>query len=171
MTHYNLDDFNYDIAHFNEACGVSSYHADSDMKDVFQGVLRQHAIIAEELQELHDAAQEGNEQEMLDAVVDVLFTSLRLVSLLEGRYDILAGCKAVAKNNDLKYSTNKDIVRQWKMQKQEKGIDCEVVETDVFTGYDCGTDYDTFYCIKNANGKVLKYENFPKVDLSVMYRK
>jgi NTP pyrophosphatase (non-canonical NTP hydrolase) len=168
---YTLQDFSDDIAFFNEACGVVSYDADSKPEDVYNGILRQYHIIAEELEELHDAAQEGNEQEMLDAVVDVLYTSLRLVSLLEGRYNVMAGCKAVAENNALKYTTSKDRARQWQMTKMEQGMDCNLVETDVFTGYDCGMEYDTYYCIKNANGKVMKYEGFPKVDLSVMLRK
>ena len=101
---------------------------------------------------------------MLDAVVDVLYTSLRLVSLLEKRYDVMAGCKAVAENNALKYTESKYRVHQWQMQKKEQGNDCEVVATDVIMGY----EYGTFYCIKNANGKVLKYDGFPNVDLSVM---
>lgn len=168
MRKYNLEDFEVDISFFNEACGVASYDEDSKPEDVYQGVLRQYHIIQEELNELKHAAETQDETEMLDAVVDVLFTSLRLVSLLDKRYNIMAGCKAVAENNALKYTSSKDRARQWQMTKKEKMIDCELVETDVFTGYDCGMDYDTYYCIKNAKGKVLKYEGFPQVDLSVM---
>lgn len=165
MRQYDLNEFSEDIAHFNSACGVKSYDTEDSLEDVCKGVLRQYNIIQEEVEELKHAAETLDEVSLKDAVVDVLFTSLRLVSLLEGRYNIMAGCHAVAENNALKYSDDDGLVNEWKKQKELKGIECEVVGT-VLT--EPNGWHEHYFCIKNKNGKVLKYENFPKVDLSVM---
>ena len=118
---------------------------------MWEALSRQVAIIQSELTELETAIAGRDKVEMLDGIVDVLYTSLRLVGLMEERYDVIEACRRVAENNALKYRTY-----PFKASEIPEGCHQVVVEGR----------YGNTYCLKDAAGKVRKYNNFPKVDLS-----
>ena len=146
------------IKQWNERCGNTSCNNQDTLEDVVRKVIPQAKVILEESKELVTALEAKDENEIKDGIADVLFTSLRLVSLLGDKYDVLGMLNAVCDNNDLKYTTNQvDFFAAggvW--DKLSDGCKNEVTEIDGVT----------YYCLKNENGKVVKPKDFPKVDLS-----
>ena len=146
------------IKQWNERCGNTPCNKQDTLDDVVRKVMPQAKVILEESKELVTALEAKDENEIKDGIADVLFTSLRLVSLLGDKYDVLGMLNAVCDNNDLKYTTNQvDFFAAggvW--DKLSDGCNNEVTEID-------GVAY---YCLKNENGKVVKPKDFPKVDLS-----
>ena len=146
------------IKQWNERCGNTPCNNQDTLDDVVRKVIPQAKVILEESKELIVALEAKDEVEIKDGIADVLFTSLRLVSLLGDKYDVLGMLNAVCDNNDLKYTTNQvDFFAAggvW--DKLSDGCKNEVTEIDGVT----------YYCLKNENGKVVKPKDFPKVDLS-----
>lgn len=146
------------IKQWNERCGNTSCNEQDTLDDVVRKVMPQAKVILEEAKELVFALEAKDENEIKDGIADVLFTSLRLVSLLGDKYDVLGMLNAVCDNNDLKYTTDQvDFFTAggiW--DKLSDGCKYEVTQIDGIT----------YYCLKNENGKVVKPKDFPKVDLS-----
>ena len=146
------------IEQWNERCGNTPCNNQDTLEDVVRKVIPQAKVILEESKELVSSLEDKDENEIKDGIADVLFTSLRLVSLLGDKYDVLGMLNAVCDNNDLKYTTNQvDFFAAggvW--DKLSDGCKNEVTEIDGVT----------YYCLKNENGKVVKPKDFPKVDLS-----
>lgn len=145
------------IKQWNDRCGNISCNKQDTLDDVVRKVLPQANVVLEEAKELVAALEDKDETEIKDGIADVLFTSLRLVSLLGDKYDVLGMLNAVCDNNDLKYTTNQvDFFAAggvW--DKLSDGCKYEVTEIDGVT----------YYCLKNENGKVVKPKDFPKVEL------
>ena len=137
------------IKQWNERCGNTPCNKQDTLEDVVRKVIPQAKVILEEAKD---------ENEIKDGIADVLFTSLRLVSLLGDKYNVLGMLNAVCDNNDLKYTTNQvDFFTAggvW--DKLSDGCKYEVTQIDGVT----------YYSLKNENGKVVKPKYFPKVDLS-----
>lgn len=146
------------IKQWNERCGNTPCNKQDTLDDVVRKVVPQAKVILEEAKELVAALEAKDENEIKDGIADVLFTSLRLVSLLGDKYNVLGMLNAVCDNNDLKYTTNQvDFFAAggvW--DKFSDGCKYEVTQIDDVT----------YYCLKNENGKVVKPKDFPKVDLS-----
>lgn len=144
------------IKQWNERCGNTSCNNQDTLEDVVRKVLPQAKVILEEAKELVSALDVKDENEIKDGIADVLFTSLRLVSLLGDKYDVLGMLNAVCDNNDLKYTTDYDAFVTTEKWWNASTFDIATVVNGV-----------THYCLKNENGKVVKPKDFPKVDLSV----
>ena len=146
------------IKQWNERCGNTPCNNQDTLEDVVRKVIPQAKVILEESKELVTALEAKDEIEIKDGIADVLFTSLRLVSLLGDKYDVLGMLNAVCDNNDLKYTTNQVdfFAAGGAWDKLSDGCKNEVTEID-------GVAY---YCLKNENGKVVKPKGFPRVDLS-----
>lgn len=152
---YKLKHFEKDIRTFNERCGNKVATKEMSLAEAIQVILPQAKVIREEANELLHACETENEQEILDGAVDTLVTSLRLISLLKERYDVMPACKDVMENNHLKYTEDSDKAADWL---QVFGENNKLVKTTI--------DDKEYHCIKNEHGKIMKWDGFPKVDLS-----
>jgi phosphoribosyl-ATP pyrophosphohydrolase len=151
----NIFDIEQHIKQWNDRCGNVPCNKQDTLDDVVRKVIPQANCILEEAKELVAALEDKDETEIKDGVADVLFTSLRLVSLIGDKYDLFDILNKVCDNNDKKYTTiERDFVYDDKW--------------DVPNTFDVVTVIDgvSYYCLKNENGKVVKPKNFPKVDLS-----
>lgn len=153
---YPLKKFEKDIRKFNERCGNVDCTPEMSLAETCESVLPQAKVILEESKELLKACEEQNEQELIDGVVDILVTSLRLLSLLGKRYDLMKAAELVMENNHLKYTKDIEQAEQWLVASQPDiyGATSEVG----------GKDY---YYLKDLNGKIRKWPGFPKVELNV----
>lgn len=156
----NIEDFESEISFFNLACGNKPITTQDSLDTTCNAALQQGKIILEEVKEFIKAAEDGNEEELKDGIIDILYTSLRLVSLFEQRYNIDEGMKVVAENNNLKFTEDELLAAEW-LRNQPDNI--KVNKSSI-----PGWPDDIFYCLKDENGKVRKWKGFPKVDLSVM---
>ena len=156
----NIEDFESEISFFNLACGNKPITTQDSLDTTCNAALQQGKIILEEVKEFIKAAEDGNEEELKDGIIDILYTSLRLVSLFEQRYNIDEGMKVVAENNNLKFTEDELLAAEW-LRNQPDNIK---VNKSAIPGWPDGI----FYCLKDENGKVRKWKGFPKVDLSVM---
>ena len=143
------------IKQWNERCGNTSCNNQDTLEDVVRKVIPQAKVILEESKELVAALESKDENEIKDGIADVLFTSLRLVSLLGEKYDVLGMLNVVCDNNDLKYTTDRDEFSTHDKWCVDNTIDVVSIVDDVM-----------YYSLKNENGKVVKPKDFPKVDLS-----
>ena len=156
----NIEDFESEISFFNLACGNKPITTQDSLDTTCNAALQQGKIILEEVKEFIKAAEDGNEEELKDGIIDILYTSLRLVSLFEQRYNIDEGMKVVAENNNLKFTEDELLAAEW-LRNQPDNIK---VNKSAIPGW----PDDIFYCLKDENGKVRKWKGFPKVDLCVM---
>lgn len=153
-TDYTLKKFEKDIRKFNERCGNVDCTPEMSLAEACSTVLPQAKVILEESKELLKACEEQDEQELIDGAVDVLVTSLRLLSLLGKRYDLMKAAELVMENNHLKYTDDLLLVQSWLAGTTYKMS--SVIVKDV-----------KYYCIKDDNGKIRKWTGFPKVELNV----
>lgn len=158
---YSLKKFEKDIRKFNERCGNIDCTPEMSLADTCATVLPQAKVILEEAKELLKACEEQDEQEMVDGSIDVLVTSLRLLSLLGKRYDLMKAAELIMENNHLKYTDDVNLANRWVMNPDGSWSGFNIVTT--------GKDVDSpiYYCIKDDNGKIRKWTGFPKVELHV----
>lgn len=153
---YSLKKFEKDVRKFNERCGNVDCTPEMSLAETCATVLPQAKVILEEAKELLKACEDRDEQEILDGSIDVLVTSLRLISLLGKRYDLMKAAQLVMENNHLKYTDDVKLLEQWVVASPPDiyGATSEVG----------GKDY---YYLKDLNGKIRKWPGFPKVELNV----
>ena len=145
-----------DVAKFNQVTGKGP---SDDLDELLEQMRNQSTILLEEVLETKAAATDKDWVEALDGVCDIWFVASELVTQLESvGINVKKAFKAVCENNSLKYTTSKELVEQWLVYNQTKGVDCHIYEGD-YEGV-------THYCVRrNEDNKVLKYEDFPVVDL------
>lgn len=118
--------------------------------------------VVEEAKEILEGATTKDVNEVLDGVVDTLFTLVYAVEITRKMgYDVAGACKAVCDENDTKFSDNYNFVKSEvdKMNEQFGENYCRMSKT-------VGAK-QAFYCIKrNSDGKVLKFSTHKKVDLN-----
>jgi phosphoribosyl-ATP pyrophosphohydrolase len=151
---YSLKKFEKDIRKFNERCGNVDCTPEMSLAEMCSTVLPQAKVILEEAKELLKACEEQNEQELIDGAVDTCVTTLRLLSLLGKRYDLMKAAQLVMENNHLKYTDDLLLVQRWLAGTTYKMS--STVAKDV-----------KYYCMKDDNGKIRKWQGFPKVELNV----
>lgn len=156
---YSLKRFEKDIRKFNERCGNVDCTPEMSLDEVCSATLPQAKVILEEAKELLKACEEQNEQELIDGAVDCCVTTLRLLSLLGKRYDLMKAAQLVMENNHLKYTTDAMLANKWAMKPDGSWSGFSIITTD-----QKGTLY---YCLKDENGKIRKWTGFPKVELNV----
>lgn len=152
---YTLKKFEKDIRKFNERCGNVDCTPEMSLAETCSAVLPQAKVIVEEAKELLKACEEQDEQELIDGAVDVLVTSLRLISLLGKRYDLMKAAQLVMENNHLKYTDDLFLADRWR-----QGVEGTIV-------VDTQTNKGAYHCLKDQNGKIRKWTGFPKVELNV----
>lgn len=127
---------------------------DITIENVLASVKRLIPLIEEEVDELEDSTDISD---VLDAVVDIGVYYSQLVLLMEHiGVNYTEACQAVCHNNDLKYTHSMPLVMDWYSNLKDKSARIEDNEVD-------GVKY---FCLKNQNGKVVKYKGFPRVDLT-----
>lgn len=156
---YTLKKFEKDIRKFNKRCGNVDCTPEMSLAETCYTVLPQAKAILEEAKELLKACEENNEQELIDGAVDTCVTALRLLSLLGKRYDSMRAAEMVMENNHLKYTTDVMLANKWAMKLDGSWSGFSIITTE-----QKGTLY---YCLKDDNGKIRKWEGFPKVELNV----
>lgn len=155
-TDYTLKKFEKDIRKFNERCGNVDCTPEMSLAETCATVLPQAKVILEEAKELLKACEEQDEQEILDGSIDVLVTSLRLLSLLGKRYDLMKVAELVMENNHLKYTDDVKLLEQWVVASPP----------DIY-GESSERGGKKYYYLKDLNGKIRKWPRFPKVELNV----
>lgn len=153
---YSLKKFEKDIRKFNERCGNVDCTPEMSLADTCATVLPQAKVILEEAKELLKACEEKDEQEILDGSIDILVTSLRLLSLLGKRYDLMRAAELVMENNHLKYTDDVKLLEQWVVASPP----------DIY-GESSEVGGKKYYYLKDLNGKIRKWVGFPKVELNV----
>ena len=153
---YTLKKFEKDIRKFNERCGNVDCTPEMSVDEAFALMLPQAKVILEESKEFFDACEEKNEQEAIDGIVDILVTSLRLLSLLGKRYDLMKAAQLVMENNHLKYTDDVKLLEQWVVASPP----------DIY-GESSESSGKKYYYLKDLNGKIRKWPGFTKVELNV----
>ena len=153
---YSLKKFEKDVRNFNERCGNVDCTPEMSLAETCEAVLPQAKVILEEAKELLKACEEQNEQEILDGSIDVLVTSLRLLSLLGKRYDLMKAAELIMENNHLKYTDDVKLLEQWVVASPP----------DIY-GESSESGGKKYYYLKDLNGKIRKWAGFPKVELHV----
>jgi len=156
---YSLKKFEKDIRKFNERCGNVDCTPKMSLAETCSVVLPQAKVIVEEAKELLKACEDQNEQELLDGAVDTCVTALRLLSLLGKRYDLMRAAEMVMENNRLKYTKDVILANNRAMKSDGSWLGFDIISTE--------QKGITYYCLKDQNGKIRKWEGFPKVELNV----
>lgn len=139
---------------WNARCGNNPVPAGTE--EYYANVLNQLKRVAEELNETIEAAHQKDLLGVIDGGLDLDVTVAGLNYLVGADYD--AGIKLVLDNNELKYTKSKKKAANWVFFHEDNGVDVYLQETIIGS--------QTYYCVKrNEDGKILKYGNFPKVDL------
>lgn len=120
-------------------------------------------LLVEEVEELTRAIYKKDVKEVLDAVVDIEYFLNQMILWLEkAGIDYQKACEKVCDNNDEKYSTSYNFIEakllEWSINdpwfSNTLHIDFNLV------------DGETYYCLKDTNGKVRKFVDFESVDLT-----
>lgn len=184
MTEYTQEQFNQDVILFNKCCGsleIDDQTTDEDAVGIIKGQVK---IVNEELIETITALSENDMVEVLDGIVDVKFTVVWLSELVKSckvwdeqhlgtipvwsqlipamqivdqMFDdstMFEAMRRVAENNMSKFTTDYDVVEKW-----VDGVDFDVtIDSTVVDGI-------SYFCIKDANGKIRKKADFVGVTL------
>ena len=146
---------NIAVERFNKIVGKGP---SDDPTVLTKQIVDQSTILLEEVLETKEAP---DWIERLDGVCDIWFVASELVTQLESvGINVKKAFKDVCENNSLKYTTSRELVEKWYTWNTEvKQEECHIHES-VYEG-------ETYYCVRrNADNKVLKWEDFPKVDLT-----
>lgn len=123
-------------------------------------VIAQARVNAEEGQEGYDAAVIYDLEGVLDGIVDNLVTLSGLLAIAEeSGFDVEGAINAVLCNNDLKIFKSYHEAVTALSELQENG------ENDDFYIDQSYVNSVEWYSIKDGNGKIRKFKNFPKVSL------
>ena len=146
------------VTRFNNVVGNPPAQS---FEEVMKQIENQCTFLVEEVLETKKAAQEGDIVECVDGIGDVKYVAAYLQTLIESLgVKFNKAYHKICDNNDEKFSTSKELVLQWQ---SEKAISHPELET-----YIAETEYEgeTYYTLRRKdNGKVVKYENFPRVFL------
>lgn len=145
------------VNRFNAAVGNAPAETPEEVLVQIQNLC---TFLVEEVLETKEAAKRGDWLECTDGGGDVKFVATYLQTLLESvGVKFNKAYKKICDNNDEKFSTSKELVEKWQEEK-----DPEKTSTFIAT-----TEYEgvLYYTLRrNEDGKVQKYLNFPKVDLT-----
>lgn len=127
-------------------------------KPTKQALLRQIAIIQEELDETREAVVDGDLTEFVDGIADVLVTVFGLLGMSERLgVDQEGALDAICDQNLTKFPMNRVEAIASAEYHQSQGVNTDV------TYYN---EYGRYVIRNDDTGKILKPENFPKIDLS-----
>ena len=180
MIQYSQEQFDKDVAFFNRACGKA---IPTTQEEFDREVLLQQRLIQEESTETMIALIEDDPVEILDGLVDTLFTTSWLVHLLNECKDkgfvvsqllntwlscipinevgqlfdeqtVLEAMRRVAVNNSSKFTAVKEQAERWVAAMPEYQLS------------DVTVDGVVYYCLRDESSKVRKHCDYVGVDLS-----
>lgn len=126
---------------------------------LYQQIANQCKFLLEEVKETLEAAERGDIVEVVDGVADCEFVFDYIKTMVQSVGVKQDGAfEAVCDNNDLKYTECYEEAVRWKKQKESAGVVC-YISSVVYEGI------DYFMIRRKEDGKGLKFDNFPKVDL------
>lgn len=144
-----------EVEKFNQITGKGP---SDDLNTLIKQIKDQSTLLLEEVLETKEAP---DWIDRLDGVCDVWFVASELVTQLESvGINAKKAFKAVCENNSLKYTTSRELAEKWYNWNTEVGQEQCHIHEYAYEG-------ETYYCVRrNADNKVLKWEHFPKVDLT-----
>ena len=180
MIQYSQEQFDKDVAFFNRACGKTIPQTQEEFD---REVLQQQRLIQEESTETMIALIENDPVEILDGLVDVLYTTSWLVHILNECKDkgfvvsqllntwlscipvnevgqlfehdvVIEAMQRVAVNNSSKFTAVKEQAERWGLAMPEYELSEVVVDGVVY------------FCLRDEAGKVRKHCDYVSVDLS-----
>lgn len=143
------------IKKFNFAMGNAPADTPAGILDQIK---TQCSYLVEEVLEVKEGCRNGDWENVLKEVADVNFVAAYLRTLVEA-----AGCdygkafRKVCDNNMQKFTTSFDLAEKWLHER--KDVDgCHIEETE-FDGV-------SYFCVRrDSDGKLLKFKDFPEVNL------
>lgn len=145
------------VERFNAITGKAP---SKDLKELYKQIENQCTYLLEEVKETLKAAQENDIIEVVDGVCDVKYVASQLQTLVESvGVDFEGAFSEVCNNNDQKFTTSYVEACGWESYHCELGKDVYISHVKYK-----GEDY--FTVCDAVTNKTLKYENFPKVDLT-----
>lgn len=136
-----------------------------DINGLYKQIENQCTYLLEEVKETLKAAQEQDIVEVVDGICDVKYVASQLQTLIESiGVNFEDAFSEVCNNNDKKFTTIYNQACAWEGYYAEQNRDTYISHVK----YE-GEDYFTV-CDAETN-KTLKFENFPKVDLTAFIPK
>lgn len=128
-----------------------------DKVAVLKQIANQCKFLLEEVSETLKAAEGNDIVEVVDGIADVEYVAAYLKTLVQSLgVDQHGAFLAVCDNNDQKFTQDLEVACDWQNQKD-------------FDTYISHVNYrgEDFYTVRrdDGTGKVVKHDNFPKVDL------
>lgn len=180
MNQYSQEQFDKDVEFFNTACGKTIPQTQEEFD---REVMQQQRLVQEESTETMIALIENDPIEILDGLVDVLYTTSWLVHLLKecqekgfvvsqllntwlscipineigqlfDEQTVLEAMQRVAVNNNTKFTAVKEQAERWKLAMPEYELSEVIVDGVVY------------YCLRDEAGKIRKHCDYVSVDLS-----
>ena len=180
MNQYSQEQFDKDVAFFNTVCGKTIPQTQEEFD---REVLQQQRLIQEESTETMIALIENDVVEILDGLIDTLFTTSWLVHLLKECQDkgfvvsqllntwlncipinevgqlfdeatVLEAMQRVAVNNASKFTAVKEQAQRWAVAMPEYELS------------DVTVDGVVYWCLRSESRKVMKHCDYVSVDLS-----
>ena len=180
MTQYSQEQFDQDVAFFNTACGKT---IPTTQEEFDREVLMQQRLVQEESTETMIALIENDVLEILDGLVDTLFTTSWLVHILKECQDkgfvvsqllntwlscipinevgqlfdeatVLEAMQRVAVNNMSKFTAVKEQAQRWAAAMPEYQLS------------DVTVDGVVYFCLRDEAVKIRKHCDYVSVDLS-----
>ena len=131
-----------------------------DINELYKQIENQCTYLLEEVKETLKAAQEKNVVEVVDGICDVKYVASQLQTLIESTsVDFESSFSEVCYNNDLKFTDSYVKACSWESYQQTVGKDVYISKVDY--------NSKLYFTVCDAKtNKTLKFENFPKVDLT-----
>lgn len=141
------------ITKFNFVCGNKPAETP---EEVLKQIINQCTFLLEEVLETKEAAYAGDWTEIADGVGDVLFVADYLRELTKSvGVDQDGVDDAICDNNMLKTTTSRELAEKWL---EGKDVACYIATTEY--------EGETYYTVRRKiDDKVVKYNDFPRVDL------
>lgn len=153
-----LQDAYNQVVDWNKKVGMKFHHYDS--LDFWKALSLQADLLKEETNETVDATKGYDAVECLDGIVDVfVIMSYYLAQLEAAGFDVGAAIQKVLDNNSKKVYNSFYAASEAKDKLEDRDDVEYYIETSIVNGL-------PFYCVKRADGKVMKPVGFVAVDLS-----
>lgn len=160
----NLTTHAASVKKFNTIAG--NYNFNGTLLECWQMLRRQTKLIEEELLETKEAASMEDATELLDGAADIYVTLIGLMQMLEGlNFKVDEALESVTYNNSQKYTTSYSYAAISKEYLEENNPD--------ETFHICDTVYEgeTYYTVKDQNGKIRKLKNHERPDIEKFVNK
>lgn len=146
------------VVQWNKKCGIK--FQEYNTFEWHKALKLQCDLLVEESQEALEGIEYDNYVELLDGVCDSLVIISYLIAQLEDAgFDVEGAMESVLSNNDKKIFNSYFEAVEAKEKLEERDDKEYFIQTSTCNNLE-------FYTILNEKGKIQKYVDFPKVDLS-----